>query len=327
MTRKICTCLLCVAILLCSVPAYAADTARFAIASEAQAQAGSTLNATVELIGGREAVMLQFAVRYDASRLALIGAGTGMALSGNTAPTINSSNAGVVYFVWDSLQPVGKDGSLLELRFAVAENAGEAALWFDKNEEFIIANNNFEELPYAVKETGVAIKPPAPTVPSENMEFPGDNTKPLPPATPAPQVEGYNNGITLDANALTVNQNDTVELSLIGQDITPEQLVWASSNEAVATVENGKVITHGAGEAIITVVTEAGTGEAVCVVNVLPTELPAQAGESTQQLPNGDAAAHQSGNTGKTVGIAVLILAVLGAGIAGTLAKKKSNIN
>ena len=90
--------------------------------------------------------------------------------------------------------------------------------------------------------------------------------------SPAPvDVEG----IALDKDTATVYIGKTATLKAIFTPLsaTNKNVTWESSNETVATVENGVVTAVAEGEAIITVTTEDGGFTATCTVTV--TEAPA----------------------------------------------------
>ena len=76
--------------------------------------------------------------------------------------------------------------------------------------------------------------------------------------------------ITLNQTSIELTEGDETTLSAI---ITPEtatnkNIIWSSSNEEVATIENGKVTAKKEGTATITVTTEDGNKTATCKVIV-----------------------------------------------------------
>ena len=78
-------------------------------------------------------------------------------------------------------------------------------------------------------------------------------------------------GVSLDQNALTLTEGDTVQLTATVEpaNATNKGVTWSSNNEAVATVDaNGKVTAVSAGTATITVTTEDGGFTDTCEVTV-----------------------------------------------------------
>ena len=68
--------------------------------------------------------------------------------------------------------------------------------------------------------------------------------------------------------------NETLVATILPADATNQKVTWASSDEAVATVDaNGKVTAVKAGEATITVTTEDGGKTAFCRVTVSDKEV------------------------------------------------------
>jgi len=79
-------------------------------------------------------------------------------------------------------------------------------------------------------------------------------------------------GVTLDQNTLTLGKGNTKTLTatVTPAEATNQNLTWASSNNAVATVTNGVVTAVSAGTATITVITDDGGYSASCTVTVSP---------------------------------------------------------
>lgn len=78
--------------------------------------------------------------------------------------------------------------------------------------------------------------------------------------------------IALNKSEITLNKGDTESLTVtyIPEDTTVDKTVtWTSSNEAVATVENGTVTAVGTGTAVITAKAAKGGVQAVCTVTVV----------------------------------------------------------
>ncbi|MBR6758555.1 MAG: Ig domain-containing protein, partial [Bacteroidaceae bacterium] len=79
--------------------------------------------------------------------------------------------------------------------------------------------------------------------------------------------------ITLDRTEVTLkaNESTTLTATILPETATIKDVVWSSSDESVATVENGVVTAHQVGTATITVSTTDGTNlSASCEVTVEP---------------------------------------------------------
>ena len=79
--------------------------------------------------------------------------------------------------------------------------------------------------------------------------------------------------ITLDITTATLKVNESVTLTatLLPETATVKEVVWSSSDESVATVENGIVTTIAVGNATITATTTDGSNlSATCQVTVNP---------------------------------------------------------
>ena len=85
--------------------------------------------------------------------------------------------------------------------------------------------------------------------------------------SPAPVAA---NGVTLtpDKTTLNVGEKQTLTATVLPADATNKTVTWASSDPAVATVENGVVTAVGKGTATITVTTADGGYTATCEVTV-----------------------------------------------------------
>lgn len=85
-------------------------------------------------------------------------------------------------------------------------------------------------------------------------------------------------GVTLDKTELTLIEGETADLvaTVTPDDADNKNVIWSSSDESIATVEqDGKVIALKEGVAIITVTTEDGGKTAICEVTVRKKEEPA----------------------------------------------------
>ena len=70
--------------------------------------------------------------------------------------------------------------------------------------------------------------------------------------------------------AMYVGESETITAKVEPNDAANKQITWSSSNESVATVENGKITAIKAGTATITVTTMDGAFTASCYVTVNP---------------------------------------------------------
>ncbi len=101
-------------------------------------------------------------------------------------------------------------------------------------------------------------------------------------------------GVSLSSSTLTLIQGSDASLiaTITPPDATNKNLVWTSSKESVATVtNNGKIITLGVGETIITVTTVDGEFKASCVITVNPPKVPVSGialSHTTLNLNRGD---------------------------------------
>ena len=103
--------------------------------------------------------------------------------------------------------------------------------------------------------------------------------------------------VTLDKTSLTldVGGSSTLTATVKPDDATNKAVTWSSSNENVATVNNGVVTAVGAGTATITAAASDGSGKtATCEVTVNGPVLPPQPSDPAPSQPEG------SGSTGST---------------------------
>lgn len=126
-------------------PVRAADEKSTEIVCEAQeADDDGVCDVSVELHNGAGIAMMQFALRYDPAMLACIDAESGELLSDTLPPDINTGIPGMIYFIWDALEPLESDGEVLHLRIQPLTET-ESWLEFDFGEDFIFADGDFEE--------------------------------------------------------------------------------------------------------------------------------------------------------------------------------------
>ena len=81
-------------------------------------------------------------------------------------------------------------------------------------------------------------------------------------------------GVSLNYDSLTLNQGKTVSLiaNISPTDASNKEVTWSSSNESVATVDNGKVTALALGNSNITVTTVDGGFVASCKITVVAAE-------------------------------------------------------
>ncbi len=70
--------------------------------------------------------------------------------------------------------------------------------------------------------------------------------------------------------SLMVGETSTLTATVLPQDATDNSVTWASSNNAVATVQNGMITAISTGTATVTVTTNDGARTATCTVTVTP---------------------------------------------------------
>ena len=77
-------------------------------------------------------------------------------------------------------------------------------------------------------------------------------------------------GIFLNKNELSLKENESETLTVSFLEISSStKVIWSSSDDKVATVENGKVTAKSIGNTIITVSTEDGQYKDICTVSVV----------------------------------------------------------
>ena len=87
------------------------------------------------------------------------------------------------------------------------------------------------------------------------------------------QEPGINGAINLNKNKLELKENESEILTISFTEISPDiKVIWSSSDESVASVENGKITAKNIGNAIITVSTVDGKYKDTCAVSVLKGE-------------------------------------------------------
>lgn len=257
--------LLITILLLLTVPAFAqAEGAAITLVPSTGAQADKT-DIEVRLSDGAKPAMIQFCLGYDPQKATCTDTAVGEAFSGNSAPTLNVAD-GRVYFVWDSLTPLTKGGTLLCIE--LQPHTDDATVWIDFDEEFIFADETFAAIDITTETYAVSIA----RADIEAMESAGTAV-----SEPAAAPTGHNSGLTLNENTLTLAPKASAKLKVQEKELG---LVWSSSNEAVATVEDGEITAIANGTALITVASEDGAKEAACAVTVTDEPAPAASGGS-----------------------------------------------
>jgi len=81
-------------------------------------------------------------------------------------------------------------------------------------------------------------------------------------------------GVALNEDNITVSVGAmaTLTATVLPNDATNQAVSWASSDDAIATVVDGKVTANAVGTTTITVTTDEGKHTAICTVTVTPTE-------------------------------------------------------
>lgn len=102
--------------------------------SSATVRKDGTFTIDVSLSKNSKAEMIQFALLYDAKALKFMNAEPG-ALMLDKAPTMNGADSGVVYFNWDSTDPLTDGGVLMQVEFqAISETALQTVIEIPVND-------------------------------------------------------------------------------------------------------------------------------------------------------------------------------------------------
>ena len=266
---------------------------------------------TLVLDGKDNIEMMQFAVKYDADKLQMNSCSIGDGFEGTMAPTVNAQD-GEVFLVWDALEPF-RGGNLLVFSFSAKDGAsGTASVGINRDEEFVFADNNFEESP--ITDTALEItvgKEEVPTEPepeakteekpetkaeteSETKTEEKAKTETKTETTTTTKTEGKTETKTIGSNSINQGQNNGIELNSYSVDLKPGEsydvskehtdgVLWTSGNEAVATVKDGVVTAVGKGITVITAESEDGDVYSTCVVR---TDIqPEEESPETAKLP------------------------------------------
>lgn len=83
-----------------------------------------------------------------------------------------------------------------------------------------------------------------------------------------PVVNVESVSISKSSLSLKIGDSATLTATVLPEDADNKEVTWSSSDESIATVDNGKVTAIAAGDAVITVTTEDGGKTASCAVTV-----------------------------------------------------------
>ena len=247
----------------CCSSAFAEEPAALGLGMTAD---GANYTVSVQLSGASGIEMLQFCLKYDAEKLVLQSARAGDLFQGRTLPTFTAKEPGRVYFVWDALSPL-EDGILLELYFSTADSAssGSARICFDDDYETFAADAEFNEISLSKAEL---------EIPVSVVQVPASD-----PVTPAQSDTPTETRPDSDSGrAKNQNRSISVGESITLDQVSDQNLTVSSSDETVASVENGTIVGKSEGVAEITVENDEGTSE-IYLVHV-------KAEETLAELPS-----------------------------------------
>lgn len=225
--------------------------------------------------------MAQMDINYDSQVLTLVKAKETSLLK--TAPTINDTKPGHIYFVWDSLRPVTEEGIWLTCEF-IAHTEGETSVSVNQGEYLLFSGSDLVKCQVEVIPAHITVINESETEASgsgddsvggseesktENGSHAEDNA-----------LIGENDGLTMNVNSSQTEVGTQVQLSVNEE----EAVYWESSNEAIATVENGIVTPVREGTVTITAYSEDGLACATCVLEIGPIE----SAEDEQADPSGE---------------------------------------
>ena len=243
---------------------------------------GSVYDVALNMSGKTGPEMLQFCLKYDDSLLELQSVTAGEVFHDTTYPTISNSEPGYIYCVWEALKPLS-DGNLLIMKFKAKDNTeGSTSIIFDTDYDTLAADGDFNDIPLTFDKLDLVI--------SGNEQSENTSGK-----TPAMNVEENTKQVTITA----------------GEDITvaegKENLIWTSSNENVAVVENGVVTAVSEGYALITAENEDGSEHESYAVTITNEKVSSEITDYPQE--------HQvsAGNNALlyTAGVAIVLLGAI----------------
>lgn len=186
---------------------------------------------TIKAKETKDVVALQFTILYDNQILSIDSVEVGDIFNNNLAPIINTKEDGKIFIIWDSLDNLPNEGTILEIHFKALKKES-STLTIAEDDSLVFSNDEFIELPVIVEECQI-------NKDNEKAENTNDNKN-----TP-------NN-----SNQITIQENNSLKLEAQEK----EGITWISSNEEIATVdENGNVNALKNGKVIITAENEDGS--------------------------------------------------------------------
>lgn len=176
----------------------------------------------------KDVVALQFTILYDNQILSIDSVEVGDIFNNNLAPIINTKEDGKIFIIWDSLDNLPNEGTILEIHFKALKKES-STLTIAEDDSLVFSNDEFIELPVIVEECQI-------NKDNEKAENTNDNKN--------------------NSNQITMQENDSLKLEAQEK----EGITWISSNEEIATVdENGNVNALKNGKVIITAESEDGS--------------------------------------------------------------------
>ena len=122
------------------------------------AQQGTVLEIPVTISDMPSLAMIQFCLRYDSEKLTYSDFLEGELLAGQEEPTFNSKNAGKLYFVWDSTEPLSGSGKIGTFIFQIKDSAvGSTDVCIDPDEEIVFADDTYNNFTPAFISGKIAI--------------------------------------------------------------------------------------------------------------------------------------------------------------------------
>lgn len=186
---------------------------------------------TIKAKDTKDVVALQFTVLYDNQILSVDSIETGDIFNNNLAPVINAKEDGKIFIIWDSLDNLPNEGTVLKIHFKALKKES-STLTIAQDDSLVFSTEEFVELPVIVEECQI----------NKNNEK-AENTD-------------NNQNTSNNANQITIQENNSIKLEAQEK----EGITWISSNEEIATVdENGIVSALKDGKAIITAESEDGS--------------------------------------------------------------------
>ena len=142
--KKIVSVFLLITMLICSsVFALAEETKELSF-NTYDSEEGENICVDIVVSGTGNPAMMQFCVAYDSSILEVVSVSYGDAFTGAIAPVINITD-GKIYFIWDSLNPLGGNGTVLHIVYRQKNEKG-TSVYIDQNESFVVADSSFNDI-------------------------------------------------------------------------------------------------------------------------------------------------------------------------------------